>query len=419
MTQLQRQSRLIIVGLWMVMIFLLAPCYGTFGVFLLPLVREFHCGRAQISQLAFASALTAGILSPLAGWLLERVEAKWMFAAGAMFAAAGYLLASRAHSLDLMIAAYAIVGVGIAAGTLIPTTVVAANWFAQSRGLALGATMGGMSVGLFFAPIIIGHLLLHHNWRLAMTAMAMPMLVVVVPAVILWIRSFPPDAARPVRVGATEPGVKLAAAIRTRSFWLILVLHSCFSLAWYLMFVHAVPILVGNGFSESTAATLFGIQALFSLIGFIGNGLLADRIGARATMMLALGIWCLALIALHHANPHGSGMLWAGAYLLLFPFAGPIGNTITPLIAADALGMRSFGSLVGVLHLLASVAGALGPVIAGHIFDVNGNYLRALYLSATLAVLGILATWRVTPVPGRDLVWEDNAPRERALAGGH
>src|SRR5579875_4069879 len=135
MTQLQRQRGLILAGLWIVMIFLLAPCYGTFGVYLLPLVREFHCGRAQISQLAFASALTAGFLSPLAGWLLERIEAKWMFAAGALFAAAGYLLASHAHSLSLMTAAYAIVGVGIAAGTLIPTTVVAANWFAQSRGL--------------------------------------------------------------------------------------------------------------------------------------------------------------------------------------------------------------------------------------------------------------------------------------------
>lgn len=416
MTKLQRQRGLVIAGLWIVMIFLLAPCYGTFGVYLLPLVREFHCGRAQISQLAFASALTAGLLSPLAGWLLERIEAKWMFAAGALFAAAGYLLASSAHSLGLMIAAYAIVGVGIAAGTLIPTTVVAANWFAQSRGLALGATMGGMSVGLFFAPIIIGHLLLHYDWRLAMAAMALPMVLVVVPAVLVWIRSFP-EGNRNRRVAEAEPGLTLKAAMRTRALWLILLLHCCFSLAWYLMFVHAVPILVSNGFSESSAATLFGIQALFSLIGFVGNGLLADRIGARATMMLALGIWCLALIALHHANPHGPGMLWAGVYLLLFPFAGPIGNTITPLIAADALGMRSFGTLVGLLHLLASVAGALGPVIAGRIFDIKGNYLPALYLSAGLAVLGILATWMVAPVPGRDLV-QTNSAEQEALAAG-
>jgi hypothetical protein len=58
---------------------------------------------------------------------------------GALAAAAGFLLASRAQSFTPLFIAYLMLGIGIAAGTIAPAAFVVANWFSARRGLAMGS----------------------------------------------------------------------------------------------------------------------------------------------------------------------------------------------------------------------------------------------------------------------------------------
>jgi len=297
---------------------------------------------------------------------------------------------------------------------MIPTSVVTVNWFENRKGIALGVTLGGMSIGIALAPSLVGRLLVHHNWRQIMLWIAIPMLFLVIPVVLAWVR-MPERHTSEQRPAEPLPGLELGPALAAPSFWLILLLHLCFALAWGLTFYHVVPILVGAGFSEATAATIFGLQALFALTGFIGNGLVADRFGARAAMVLAFVSYGASLVCLSHASP--AHLAWVGAYMVLFSFAGCAPNTISPLIVVDALGMRSFGALIGVLHLMAAVARSAGPVIAGHFYDVSSNYSRAFYLAFTLILTGIFATWLVYPAQGHDQVSEAAVEAPMALRG--
>jgi MFS family permease len=112
------------------------------------LLRGFpNWSRAEVSLLPRVLALSAGISVLPVGWLIDRIEARLVIIAGALLAAGSFLLASTAHSLATMMGAYLILGLGISAGTVLPASLVLANWFTERRGLAMGIALSGSTVG--------------------------------------------------------------------------------------------------------------------------------------------------------------------------------------------------------------------------------------------------------------------------------
>ncbi len=136
-----------VVSLFFTLFFIFGSGYNTAGVFFTPVIKSFGWSRARLSTLQTALALAAGVSIPLVGWVLDRVEARFVMAAGAVMAGCGFITASLAHSYAAMIAAYLLIGLGIGAATLLPCSMVIANWFGARRGIAMGLAMAGTSVG--------------------------------------------------------------------------------------------------------------------------------------------------------------------------------------------------------------------------------------------------------------------------------
>lgn len=85
----------------------------TFMVFLLPLQAGFGWERAQVTGVYSATMLTAGLASPLAGFIFERFGPRTLYAGGVACFATGYLIASQASELwQFYIAIGLLVGVG-------------------------------------------------------------------------------------------------------------------------------------------------------------------------------------------------------------------------------------------------------------------------------------------------------------------
>jgi sugar phosphate permease len=72
--------------------------------------------------------------------------------------------------------------------------------------------------------------------------------------------------------------------------------------------------------------------------------------------------------------------------------------TLVPLVMADSLGLRRFGSLSGLLGLFNIMGASAGPVVAGRIFDVTGGYAPAFEAFALALVLGAVATAGCVPL---------------------
>jgi MFS family permease len=358
------------------------------GVFLTPLVTQFGWSRTRASSLAMMVALTSAAFGPLVGWLLDTIDAGKIVSAGVAMTAAALLLAGRANSYGTIAAAHIIMGLGMALGAIIPAAVVVSNWFDSGRGIALGIAMAGMSLGGSVLASVVSYLIADHGWRWSYSVLAAPLLVLVLPMVLLTIRTHPGKAGT---VGASRQvdaeGLTTGEAMLSRSFWLLAFVYFSYLSAVNVGVVHMVPYLIGLRFSAQRAALIFSIALFCSTLGKPVMGALADRLTARLALALAVfSLSCGFLLLTQAAHPPA---IWPLVVLYGIGVGAPV--ALVPMMAAESFGLKHFGTLSGLIGVFGLLGSASGPMVAGRIFDVTGLYVPAFILYAVLLVAAAMA----------------------------
>jgi MFS family permease len=406
MAQNQRRAWFVVASLFIALLLLLGPTANTLSFYFASFVKLFGWSRAQVSLLATSFSLAMGLSAPAAGWLLDRSDAGVVMGGGAVLVAAGLLMASRAHALNPVLGAYVLIGAGVGASTMVPASVVAANWFSQRRGLALASTLAGAAAASVTMPLVISHLLLAYGSRATLAISAAPIIVVVLPLVLLVVRTRPPgepQSGRAQAAVADMAGLEVAQALRTAPFWLLVAVQVCFGAGFGGLHYHFVPIMLNAGYSQSTAAILMSVASTVALISFFLVGMAADRYGGRATLawsMAALGAG-VALFGVVGYRPAAVPLLISAIALIgLFAGSAPIA---APILLAETLGLRRYGSLLGLLNFCGLIGFAIGPVLVGRAFDRTGSYFMAMEFCAAICVAGACAAAAANPAPGHDL----------------
>ena len=223
----RRQRWLVLATLFVVMLFLIGSTAMTVPIFFLPLAKQYGWSHARTSLLPTVFVLLLGGAAPIAGWLLDRVPARLVMGTGAAMIAIGLLMAGRTHSFGPMLAAWTLMGAGGAASTVVPCALVAANWFGDNRGLAIGATLSGSGTGGIVLPPLTDYLIRNYSISTAFFVLAVPIIVIVLPMILLVIRARPAGAVKSTVAEevarlpglelkpAHEGGALLAARLRT------------------------------------------------------------------------------------------------------------------------------------------------------------------------------------------------------------
>lgn len=391
---------LIVVGLFFALFFIFGSGYNTASVFFTPVIKTFGWSRARLSSLQTALAIATGVSIPLSGWVLDRVEARIVMTVGALLAGCGFVTASLAHSYGAMVSAYVLIGLGIGAATLLPCSLVIANWFGARRGLAMGLTMAGTSLGGMVMTLVSDHAIRFAGWRFGYLVLAAPVFIIVIPLVLLLVRTRPAQA-EDVSVAAAAtalPGVEVGAAMAGRSFWLMSLAVMCFSLSVSGTNLHVVPYLIGIGYGSARAAMVLSIVLAFGAAGKFLIGWVADKIGARAALSANLLGIALGIGLLTAAGHRLSLVAFVAVYGLTF--GGPL--ALIPLVIAEIMGLKRFGSLSGLIGIFHTAGAAIGPLTAGRIFDLNGSYSSAFELFVVLLIVGSTALLGCAPLPAEE-----------------
>jgi MFS family permease len=397
MTNRERQGWTIVGGFFLASFFILGSGYDTAGVFFTPLLKHFGWSRTQLSMLTSAISLAAAFMGPGTGWLLDRVESKWVVTIGAALCGIAFVMAATAHSFVWMVSAYALLGVGAAASVMTPCYYVVGNWFEERRGLAMTLAITGIEVGGTVMALVATYLIAHVGWRITYLALAAPVILLVVPAMALVVRSRPETSivAAAGAVGAhgahggdsSQPGLEVGVALRERSFWLIAASYLAYAFGATALIVHLVPYLIGIGLAAERAALVLSIMLAFNVIGKPALGALADRFGIRLIYglnLIAVGLGFLFLLSARHP-----AMLALFVLVYGLSCGAPIG--LMPTILADAVGLRRFGTLIGLQVTLGVIGSAAGPIVAGVVFDHTGSYIGIFYLfTVALLIAGFL-----------------------------
>ena len=372
---------------------------STPGVFFAPLIKEFGWSHARVSSLA--SAITLGTIpgSIAAEFVLERMDARIPITSGAMLTAASLLFASQANSYFPLLLSCFFAGLGVGMATLLPISLVIANWFREKRGIAMGVAIAGVSAGGMVMVQLAAAAIRAGGWRAGYVALALPILLIPVPLTVVAVRTRPPD--EPHRAAIMHPkeevisnppeleGFSLAEAVEMRSFWLIAAATFLFAFTVYGILTQLVVYLIGIGYQPSTAAIVLGLMLGFNAAGKVGFGIVADRIGARVAMAVSFAIIACGIVLLLCSR---EGLLLASFLAIYGPAWGSARVALIPLLTIESLGLKHYGSLGGTLRIAEATGSVLGPLTIGRIFDLTNSYRPAFALSILCAIVGMLAT---------------------------
>ncbi|MBV8453804.1 MAG: MFS transporter, partial [Deltaproteobacteria bacterium] len=186
-----RQAWAIAASLFIALFFLWGGGYNTGPIFLAALLKAFGWSHARVGSLIGGLALAVGISAPIAGWLLDRIEARWVMGTGAIMAVLGLLAASSSHTFGALFAALILLGIGLGAATWLAASLVIVNWFPDRRGMALGLVTFGMESGGMVMTLVVGSTISAYGWRMGYLAVAIPAIVLVIPLLLFVVRARP------------------------------------------------------------------------------------------------------------------------------------------------------------------------------------------------------------------------------------
>jgi sugar phosphate permease len=388
-----------------------------FSAFLKPLSQEFGWTRAETAGAFSLYLLAAGLTLPLWGGLADRRGVRLVFLLSALIDGVALVLLSAVRSLTAFYVLYFILGVGL--GGIGPATIgkAVSQWFVTKRGLAMGlALVGGGGGGLLLVPLS-GFLIDSYSWRIAYLGLAGLALGGMFPLVLFFLTDTPEergltplgqssrttDAIEAEGEGRLEPGDwTLREALFTSTFWLLGVAFCAGLMVGLAMIAHQVAVLQDAGFTLETASAIGGVTLGMSMGGRLTVGWASEH-ARYIHLMLSL---CLLLEAagigfLLYLNILG---LWAVAAFVVFFGLGYGGLVVLwPLVIGHDFGLRAFGAIAGVLGTVAaSLGGAVGPIMAGAIYDRTGSYYWAFFLFIAVLLVGAFAAWATTePSPAR------------------
>jgi MFS family permease len=278
-------------------------------------------------------------------------------------------------------------GVGACAAIPLPLTTVA-TWFVRRQGLALGIASAGIGVGAATVPLLVSFIESHFGWRTAMLILGVLIILIYVPIALLVVR--PPDAkylaaheglpqTKDPKDAEAIPDLSLPAALKTKQFWSLFAIFGFCVLCVGLIITHLVPYASDNGISPLHAASLLTVMGLSSIVGRLGSGFVSDRLGATPVIFCGILLQGLMILALSQIG--SLGLFYLFATLFGIAYGGVL--VMIPRLTALIFGMKYMGAIYGSLSVADGIGFAVGPLLAGYLFDVFGNYNGAFLITAS------------------------------------
>ena len=363
---------------------------NTFTVYVTPIESDLGWRRDHVTLAMGLAPLAMGAAAPFVGRLIDRIGARMVMAAGAAVIGVGSILLAKTESRLYFYTIYSIAGVGQAAATIIPISLVISNWFNVGRGKALGIVMTGTGLGAMVMVPVTTWIVVNWGWRTSFTIMGF-IILLMVPLSLIFVRTRPSDMGLQPDGGIvpeTEPvalqGLAVSKAVKTPAFWLIAVMMMFSGLVAMGIGVNLMAYFEDVGHTKGVAALIIAIISGLTVVGKIGIGFVTDRWGIQRAVVLAFGTIIAGILFLMGAGDFFVACVFAVVYG--FAIGAPL--LINPALTAECMGLKNFGAIFGILTLMNVVGVAIGASLTGVIYVMAGkSYMPAFWLFILLMAL--------------------------------
>jgi MFS family permease len=372
---------------------IVATCIGqgamiSLSIFLQPMSEAMGWSRSGISAAAFLSWITMGVGSLMWGALSDRFGTRAVVLSGGVLLGLGMVTASQARSLLTFQLLFGGI-VGLAAGSFYaPMMATTTRWFTQNRSLAVALVSSGIGVGSMTVGPLSRWIITSYDWRVAMLVIGDLAWLLVIPAALL-LRKPPATAladSPSATAGAGGREFTAAEAMRTPQFAAIALTHFACCAAHSGPIFHMVTNAIDHGVSAMAAATVLSAASFASLGGRIICGLVADRAGAKRTLLAGLALQAVAVSL--YVFTESLASFYALAFVFGFAYGGVM--PLYAILLREYFGGRIIGTAIGAVAAVSTLGMALGPWAGGWLYDAFGSYFW-LFIGSFGIGLGALA----------------------------
>jgi MFS family permease len=388
---------------------------NSFSIFVKPLQGALGWGRAPIMVGFTVMLALLGLASPFVGRLLDRYGATKVMTSGILIMITGLILLSRMTGFTQFYLGCALVGIGSTASGPVGSSYLVSHWFKRRRGMAVGILSGGMALsGILLVPVMAVYVLPVFGWRSTYFLIAVLCAAVLIPLLILVVRTKPADLGLfPDGVEGTEgsceaenggsisvQGLSPRMAVATSAFWLLassLILNHTHLGVLQSVFPHLSDL----GFPIGTVASVTALTSGTLSVSMFLFGWLCDRIAPKYAATIGLAIVAFGIVLLLFIGP-SSSLTSLFFYAVVFGLGVGSWMPTMSMLTSRTFGMASYGSIFGMMSFFQCAGGAMGPLIAGYSFDVRHSYqwgFIVILLCVVAAIPLVLAVPKHSIIP--------------------
>jgi MFS family permease len=367
--------------------------------------------------------LIGALMSPVAGMMGDRFGARpIMFGCGVLYLVSMSLVGMVSEIWHFFIA----FGVFLAitqAFTFVPLQASIGGWFRRRLGLATGLLQGAGGIGSAAIAPGIAELLGAAGWQdtFLLIGFAGGGLII---ACSLFFRSAPvnlgtkpygaqsddpPDPIIPKDILALRLKVFGQATRRTRAFWNLPTIHGLGCAGHGIVLIYAIPFGVELGIGLTQSALILSFISIFSIIGRFIVPILAERLGGKPVMIVALFLQGVTVVVLFWAQD-----LWA-FYLFGVAFGLGFGGEMSAYLVVNRqyFGQGPLATLYGYQIMGAMLGHAVATFLGGLVYEATGSFMPVFAMSMGFSLVGVLAiltleSTKQVLIPN----WEDSLPPE-------
>lgn len=366
------------------------------GLFLTPVSQELGVGIGTISLYFSVMSVVQVLWFGYAGKLLNRYDVRIVAGISAALQTLSFVAFGFMNNVWgwYLLAIPQAMGAAVLVNLLGP--ILINRWFPEKTGLMMGVQSA--CVGLLGAVLqpVTSQMIANSGWRSAYRVMGLVAFVVVLLAIVVFIKNRPASNETVPRVSknqadenqisenpASNNQTSEARATRSGSFYALVMFM--LALTGVAVFVQHIST-YGNllGYSVTQVGTAMSLSSLGTAIGALLIGFLADKIGGLKTCYVVVGLWILAVV----------GFMSSGVHPLIFAVstflngvAVPCAMVISPILTLDFYGKENYEKIYAKVSIGSPLAAIFLVPIYGFLYDMTQSYFMVLCILIVLLVL--------------------------------
>lgn len=369
------------------------------SLFFTPVAQSFEVGTGLTSYYITFVCLAPVLFSPLAGKLLNRLDARLVITGAVLVMVAAFITQSFTTAVWQYWVCGFVMGLGVTLLLFLSPSCLVNRWFSGKTGGYIGLIVACTGIGGVIWVPIIGSLINDFGWQTAMQFAGLFAALCALPFSIFVVRSFPSDKGlKPAgyredttshaETEHTNVGVEAKQAFRSAAFIFLalfgLIINVC--MYGYMMTASYIATLPVAASLPLLGATVSSMAMLGQTGGKVVLGIIGDK-SALGGIFIALTLGIAGMLGYLFLN---DSEILLGASALCYGVSYGLANVILPIMTRKLFGLKDYVPIFARVSVCAAFGSVIAAPILGSTVDLTGGHTTMFVIIIILFVLAMI-----------------------------